>query len=581
MTAKLGQALRRQGDAVAEVDEIKLESVVGRSHVGTVIAIGRWLILAGTALSALVVVGYLLAWRFLWRPWPDDPATHPFTATLILLLGLALVCRGHRSGGAAVRRIFLIVMAAALVRLVEITAGTSLVTHLYDGVVGRAAENDVALPIVFGWRSASTILLLCVSGLLRSYRRDMRAQLVGVLALAQPLIALAGYALHQSDFVGQMAPFTALSLIALALGNLLTQAHRGFLKSVLVPSRVSRTLLLGLVLPAVIPYFAALVLVNFNEAAWVNLLPLYVVVLSLTMMASPILLATRLREIDAERRKLDHMVARHVETLKRQMVEREYLRQRAEAASEAKSTFLASMSHELRTPLNAVLGYSELVLAIGSAPAEKVAEYVTDIQNAGRHLLSLVDNVLDLVRIESGTVSLNPQRVHLRQTVSQIIRMQRLEARKNGVTIGTRLERNLTALYADDVALRQVLLNLVSNAVTACAAGGHVRISAIQPSAEWVEIVVQDNGPGMPPELMERIGEPFLRAGSAYNASAFGAGLGLAIVKRLMGAMGGEMSLRSDNGIGTTVTLRFQARRAAPEAAGPSSLSGQAMPHLG
>jgi len=233
---------------------------------------------------------------------------------------------------------------------------------------------------------------------------------------------------------------------------------------------------------------------------------------------------------------------------------------RAEAASAAKSQFLATMSHELRTPLNAIIGMSEMITAeiMGPIGHPRYAEYIGDIHKAGRHLLDLVTDVLDASRIESGGYRLAPVPLAMGEVIDETYRIVAPLAAARGVVLERRVSANLPAVRADRRALKQVLINVISNAIKFTPEKGLIAIRAAVDFRGGVEVTVADNGSGIAPEHLPHVTEPFYRAGDAYTAgAASGAGLGLSIAHGLVHAHGGTLDIVSHVGRGTTVTLRF------------------------
>jgi len=228
-------------------------------------------------------------------------------------------------------------------------------------------------------------------------------------------------------------------------------------------------------------------------------------------------------------------------------------RDESEAASRAKTRFLASMSHELRTPLNAIIGYSELVLEDPSDP-DAVGQDVRRVSAAGRHLLSLVNDVLDMSAIEAGKLDLSLEIVDvglvLRETLATV---EPLVARRDNV-LSVSIEDDLPPLCVDDRRLRQVLMNLLSNAAK-FTANGQIIVSA-RSDVSWCCISVQDTGRGIAPEQLRAIFEPFVRDRDSAGRQP-GTGLGLAIARDLVTLMGGALSVESTLGVGTTFEIRL------------------------
>ena len=233
---------------------------------------------------------------------------------------------------------------------------------------------------------------------------------------------------------------------------------------------------------------------------------------------------------------------------------------RAEAASAAKSQFLATMSHELRTPLNAIIGLSEMIAAevMGPLGHARYAEYVRDINWAGHHLLDLVTDVLDTSRIEAGGYRLALAPIDLGDAIEETHRLVAPIAAERGVRLERRVPPELSAIRGDRRALKQILINVVSNAIKFTPERGTVTIAAAS-DAGGVAVTVADTGTGIAAEHIAHVTEPFYRvAGDVYTTGpASGAGLGLAIANGLVEAHGGSLAIASQVGKGTTVTLRF------------------------
>jgi PAS domain S-box-containing protein len=256
-------------------------------------------------------------------------------------------------------------------------------------------------------------------------------------------------------------------------------------------------------------------------------------------------------------------------------------REAATQANKAKSEFLSRMSHELRTPLNAVIGFSQLLGNDPLAPLLPAQRSKVDhIQRAGVHLLGMVNEVLDLARIESGVVNLVPAAVSLQQVLADSLPMVLPQARAQGVSVIDETGAAGAVVWGDAQRLRQVFLNLLSNAIKYNRHGGEVRIASSQRPGE-ISLVVADTGVGLRPEQCARLFEPFERLG-AESTAVEGTGLGLVITRGLVQAMGGSIGVVSEFGVGTTVTVRLPAANAelaaesrAPVEPAPSGPSAQ------
>jgi two-component system cell cycle sensor histidine kinase PleC len=239
-------------------------------------------------------------------------------------------------------------------------------------------------------------------------------------------------------------------------------------------------------------------------------------------------------------------------------VELRAAKEKAEAASHSKSTFLANMSHELRTPLNAVIGFSDILKSqlLGPIGNPKYLEYADHIADSGTHLLHLVNYILDLSRIEAGRYELRCEPLAPGELVADVLRLMRVSAEKSNIEVATAVAPELPSILVDRRAIRQVLLNILSNAIKFTPAGGRVSIKA-EALKDAVAIVVTDTGIGIAKDDLPRLAKPFEQAGDAYARNQGGAGLGLAITKQLVLLHGGTMRIDSTLGEGTTVTVQL------------------------
>ena len=230
---------------------------------------------------------------------------------------------------------------------------------------------------------------------------------------------------------------------------------------------------------------------------------------------------------------------------------------RAEEANQAKSKFLANMSHELRTPLNAIIGFSEIMESgmFGPLGADKYHEYCKDIHSSGEYLLDVINDVLDMAKIEAGRIRLEFEDLALDPLLSEAMRVVSARAQDKQLTLTARLSPDLS-LRADRRALKQIVLNLLSNAVKFTPAGGQVTIRA-RNVGNTVVVGIADTGIGIAPDALQRLGRPFEQVESQLTKSHQGSGLGLAISKSLVELHGGRMSIRSTVGRGTMVLVRM------------------------
>jgi len=238
----------------------------------------------------------------------------------------------------------------------------------------------------------------------------------------------------------------------------------------------------------------------------------------------------------------------------------------AEMANHAKSEFLANMSHELRTPLNAIIGFSEAISSelLGPVADKKQLEYIKDIHRSGLLLLSIINDVLDMSKIEAGKLELVHERINLGRAVAEALRMIGEQARSRNLQIVTQLAVGDIPIWGDERAIKQVLLNLVSNAVKFSNDRGRIDIRGLQGGESTLLIDVEDRGIGMSEAEIERALQPFGQASSATTRTHGGTGLGLPIAKGLIEAHGGTLTIKSSPGRGTLARVALPLRAGAP-----------------
>lgn len=238
-------------------------------------------------------------------------------------------------------------------------------------------------------------------------------------------------------------------------------------------------------------------------------------------------------------------------------------RLRAEDANLAKSRFLASMSHELRTPLNAILGFSEVMAkeVLGPMQSDTYRDYARDIHESGHHLLALINEILDLSRIEAGRYQLNEEPLSLAATVEECCRLVELKARNKGIRIAQQFEPSLPRLVADERAVRQVALNLLSNALKFTPTGGEIVVRVGWTAGGGQYLSVKDNGPGIAAEEIPVVLSAFGQGSIAIKSAEQGTGLGLPIVQGLLAIHGGNFELNSKLREGTEAIAIFPASR--------------------
>ncbi|MBT3701164.1 MAG: PAS domain S-box protein [Alphaproteobacteria bacterium] len=230
----------------------------------------------------------------------------------------------------------------------------------------------------------------------------------------------------------------------------------------------------------------------------------------------------------------------------------------AERANQAKSEFLATMSHEFRTPLNAILGFSEIMgkQIFGPLGSAKYTEYSDDIFRSGEHMLTLVNDVLDIAAIEAGKRAFDKEMIDLRDLIPECLKQVELATTNGGIELATNIATNLPSLNADRRSIAQILINLLSNATRFTGRGGSITISAYA-SGNRLCLSIQDTGTGIPEDKLASITEPFVQAESDPHKARHGTGLGLSIVKSLVDAHDGQLEIKSIVGEGTTVSITF------------------------
>jgi two-component system cell cycle sensor histidine kinase PleC len=252
-----------------------------------------------------------------------------------------------------------------------------------------------------------------------------------------------------------------------------------------------------------------------------------------------------------------------IQELTDQKIEAENARAKAEDASKAKSQFLATMSHELRTPLNAIMGFSEILKheMFGPHNVEAYKTYAQDIHHSGNYLLNLVNDILDLSRIEAGRRDLNEEPLCLVDSIDQAVHLVEPRSRQKRQTVASHVKQGLPKIMADERALQQVWLNLLSNAIKFTPEDGLIEVKCARSSNGSLSVTVADNGPGIAASELEAVMSNFNRGSYARKKAIDGAGLGLPITKGLMELHGGELTISSTPGKGTEVTVVFPAKR--------------------
>jgi len=234
-------------------------------------------------------------------------------------------------------------------------------------------------------------------------------------------------------------------------------------------------------------------------------------------------------------------------------------RKAAERANQAKSEFLANMSHELRTPLNSINGFSQMIGSeiFGPVGSPKYAEYAEIINNSGTHLLEIINDMLDLSKIEAGAMKLDPTEIKVSEFLNNCVTMVRDTARQKNLDLSVDEFDGIDTIFADELRTRQIFLNILSNAIKFTDPGGSVKIGVLSRAGGNTEFHIRDTGVGIAAEDMDIVLTPFGQVGGGKSTSLPGTGLGLPLAKKMMEAHGGSLDIDSQPGEGTKIMLAF------------------------
>ena len=311
--------------------------------------------------------------------------------------------------------------------------------------------------------------------------------------------------------------------------------------------------------------------VELNDDRWLQLMERFTSDGGSVVTAADI---TAIKHQEAERQKASDNLRAMIDQLeasqeKLSLLARKYevAMTRAEAANQAKSEFLANMSHELRTPLNAINGFSEIMAAemFGPLGDAKYKGYAADIHRSGQHLLSLINDILDMAKIEAGKMRLHYEAVSLKEVADDAVRLVRGKVQDAGLTLTVETDPDLPEIEADQRGCRQVMLNLLSNAIKFTPEGGSITVRLASLGAERVRVAVADTGIGIAADDLARLARPFEQVEGQHSKTTQGTGLGLALTKSLIEMHGGTLVMESRPGAGTTVSFDLPMRRPATQ----------------
>jgi signal transduction histidine kinase len=290
------------------------------------------------------------------------------------------------------------------------------------------------------------------------------------------------------------------------------------------------------------------------------LIPVGATILALALLS--LIILSQIAQVDRTRRENQH----NLEIIEAKNLELTAARDEAEYANRAKSQFLAVMSHELRTPLNAIIGFSEIMFAEPYGPLgdKRYKQYAQDIHGSGGHLLSIINDILDLSKIEAGQAELNEEEVDLAALTAAVARIIQERAATAGITFHAESGEGLPWVRADRRALKQILLNLLSNAVKFTPKGGEVGLRMAVDADRGLRMIVYDTGIGIDPQDIPRAMSAFGQVDASWSRRYEGAGLGLPISRALIRLHGGTLDLESQPGTGTIVTVRLPPGRVGP-----------------
>ncbi len=396
--------------------------------------------------------------------------------------------------------------------------------------------------VAMNWYAANTLGIIIVTPILltvrfaalkQMFRRDQLAQTLLLIGVVVAVIAIIS--------IRRQYPLAFLFFPAVLLITFRRGFAGGAVGLVMAGSYMMARIIFGTVGPGLLAY-------SMREQ--VTIVEVFMAVTGFSI----ILVGAALEE----RRRLEEDLAAATDRAQIAREDAIVARDAAENANRMKSMFLATMSHELRTPLNAIIGFSQMMEAetFGPLGDAHYHEYTGLIQKAGRHLLNLINDILDMSKIEAGKFELNREHIDLRTVVGECIALMHEKAAKDGLTLHKDVPSDTLMAYADARAIKQILLNLLSNAVKFTPAGGTVTTRLIA-SNDMLALAVADTGTGIPADQLCRLGNPFVQLRNSAGSTHEGTGLGLALVRSLAEMHGGTFTIESVEGHGTTVTIKI------------------------
>ncbi|MEP6904574.1 MAG: ATP-binding protein [Gemmatimonadales bacterium] len=509
---------------------------------------------------------------------PGNPGLQPITTITFILAGLALFLAhpadAPRWMGRLSRVLAILVGAMTLITAAEYLLNMNLGIDLLVYPMGAPAPTNMGVAPVGRMAINTAAAFLCLAiGLLLLPRDRLKngiaSQIAAFGAVVIAFVALVGYAFGVRDFYSMqeflgMALVSAVTFVVLGVGLLFSQLHRGLpglVSDAGAAGVVARRLLPGTI---IIPFFFGIVRLTAEEAGLFSselATSLFAVADIVTFLLLVAWSARVLRITDRKRGELfvqerdarmSSERARHDAEAAR--AEAEEARAEAESANGAKGDFLAVMSHELRTPLSAIMGYQELLADGITGPInEQQSQQLGRIKASARHLLSLIDEILTFTRIDAGREEVNIERSTLTTLLEPAAELVESLARARGLHIEVMLPPQEVIVETDAVKVRQMIVNLLSNAVK-FTDRGRIILSGDQKGDQLV-ISVEDTGIGINQDHIERIFEPFWQVEQKATRRAGGTGLGLTVTRRLALLLGGDVTVKSVPGSGTTFTI--------------------------